>query len=209
VANNVPLNEGSNTINVVATDLAGSFSNATVTVRLDQTPPSIKITSPANGSQITSSFVNVNGTISGNDIQSITVNGIAAIITANNFVAANLRLSEGVNTIRARARDSANNTQESSVQVTLDTEGPRIAITKPVDGSFSTANSTEVAGFVFDVTAPAVTVNGTSVPVAGDGSFSTTVALIEGNNLITIVAHDALNNQVSSQVSVIKDSQSP
>ena len=62
-----------------------------------------------------------------------------------------------------------------------------VEITSPEDGAELTESTVTVSGTVSDPAA-AVTVNSASVTVAADGSFSTEVTLVEGENIITAAA---------------------
>jgi RHS repeat-associated protein len=201
------LNEGNNTIQVVATDLAGNTDQQSINVTLDSSAPGITITSPANGAIVTGDLIDVTGTAT--DATSVTVNGVAATLSENNFTATNLRISSGLNTIRAVAIDSAGNSQETSIQVTLDIDGPSITFTQPIDGSITTENSTNVSGFVFDLTGATLTINSANIPLQPDGSFQTTIPLNEGDNPITAVAQDQNGNSETAQINIIRDSTPP
>jgi len=81
--------------------------------------------------------------------------------------------------------------------VIRDVNGPAMSWT-PADrtGFFAPSTSVPVTGTLTDeyVAIGALEVNGVAVPVAADGTFSTTVDLTEGENAITVVATDALGN---------------
>ncbi|HEY5870503.1 MAG TPA: Ig-like domain-containing protein [Candidatus Tectomicrobia bacterium] len=79
-----------------ATDHAGNSSTVSTTVNLDTTPPSVDITSPANGSTLHTSETTVIGTVSDilSGVANVTCNGKAASVSGSTFVCA-LSLSEG------------------------------------------------------------------------------------------------------------------
>jgi RHS repeat-associated protein len=203
------LQNGSNNLVVVATDLAGNTAQDSITVTLDQTPPGIAINNPQNGAVLIDNLIDVIGTVSGSDIDSVTVNGIAAALSGDDFSAHNVLLSSGLNTIHAIATDQAGNTQEATIQVTLDIEGPSITFTHPVNNSVTTADSTVVSGFVFDLTAATLTINGVNVTLQPDGSFQTTISLNEGVNAIIAVATDQNGNSKTAQIHITRDSTPP
>lgn len=207
--NNLHLSEGDNTITVVATDLAGNTDTKSVACRLDQTAPGVAILSPANGATLTDSLITVTGTVSGTDIRDVRVNGVPALLSGSAFTASNIRLSENTNTLRAIVTDTAGNSAEASVVITRDSSGPKIALTKPVDESITTQSSTPVSGYIMDTTPVTLKVNNAQVAVNQDGSFSTTVNLAEGANLISIVAMDQPGNESTAAVSVTRDSTGP
>jgi outer membrane protein assembly factor BamB len=108
-----------------------------------------------------------------------------------------VELVEGPNGFTAVASNFAGDSLPSDeVVVVRDTTGPVLDWT-PVDGAGFFEPSITAAGTALDAHAPPVTllVNGAAVPVAGDGSWSTTVGLVEGANVITVSATDALGNE--------------
>ena len=121
----VPLVEGTNTLTAVAQNTAGTTSTATVQVTLDTTPPHLTIESPAENLSTTDTSVTVSGTV--NDIvvgtvnsqqAQVTVNGVPAQVANRSFVAANVPLALGPNTIQAIATDRSGNSATTSVHVT-------------------------------------------------------------------------------------------
>jgi len=68
-------------------------------------------------------------------------------------------------------------------------------------------DSAEVAGWT-DADAE-LTVNGISVAVMPDGSFSDTVALAEGDNVIVVEATDGVGNQAYTEFAVVLDTTAP
>jgi len=121
--------------------------------------PSLTIptSSPSNGETITRPDVTVKGAIinsTGNET-GVTVNGIAATVYGNQFIANHVPLVDGANTITITATDTAGNTATTSITVTAVTTGNYIRLTSNIesgitplevtlriDGSFSITNST-------------------------------------------------------------------
>jgi hypothetical protein len=124
----ISLKEGSNTITCVATDAAGNAGTASITVSLDTAPPRVTIDSPRNEATLTASPITVTGMV--NDIVMGTVNSEEARVTCNGvnaqvanraFVAANVPLNPGANSITCTGIDRAGNVDTARVTVTLDT----------------------------------------------------------------------------------------
>jgi hypothetical protein len=83
---------------------------------LDTTPPTLTITSPADGTIVTTSSIIVTGTASDESgIANVTVNGILAAGTTS--WSANLTLTEGENMITVVATDTAGNIATQTVTV--------------------------------------------------------------------------------------------
>ncbi|MFQ5804546.1 MAG: Ig-like domain-containing protein, partial [Candidatus Methylomirabilales bacterium] len=119
--------EGANqAITGTATDLAGNSATVSLPVNLDKTPPSVSITSPADGITLTTSLVTVTGTITDplSGVASVTCNGTTASLAESTFTC-DLSLTEGANPILVQATDLAGNTGSSSLTVTF---GPQVVL---------------------------------------------------------------------------------
>ncbi|MFA5877679.1 MAG: hypothetical protein WC880_04975 [Candidatus Paceibacterota bacterium] len=81
---------------------------------------------------------------------------------------------------------------------TKDTIPPALSITQPADGSVTDKPATTVVGTT-ESTAK-LTVNGQSVTVGGDGSFSNAVTLVSGKNTISTSAIDVAGNKTDKVV---------
>lgn len=121
----VPLNEGPNTVNAVATNSNGSISTANLLVTLDTTAPKVEIYSPAANGSTAGETVTVSGLV--NDIvvgtvnpqqATVTVNGIAAEVLNRSFIARNVPLQVGANNVQAVATDRAGNRATTTIAVT-------------------------------------------------------------------------------------------
>lgn len=121
----VPLNEGPNTLTAVAANSNGTSSTASILVTLDTTPPRIQIYTPTNNGITTDASVTVTGLV--NDIvvgtvnpqqAAVTVNGVTAQVLNRSFIANNVPLVMGSNTIRAVTADRAGNSATATAAVT-------------------------------------------------------------------------------------------
>lgn len=120
----VALQEGSNTI--IARAVKGTEeTTATISVSLDMTPPYITVESPLDGAVVTSKFIAVSGLI--NDIvrgtvsagqANVTVNGKAATVANRTYLAENVELLTGVNTLTIQGSDQVGNTSTVHSKVT-------------------------------------------------------------------------------------------
>jgi hypothetical protein len=171
------LTEGENTITRSFTDAAGNIGTASVLVTLDTQVPIVAITTPVNGMITNQSELAVGWT----------VDGVAQTteLTAS--------ITEGENTITRSYTDAAGNIGTASVQVTLDTQVPVVAITSPVNGTVT--NQSEIA--------VAWTVDGVAQ------TTELTASLTEGENTITRSYTDAAGNIGTASVHVTLDTQVP
>lgn len=202
----VPLAEGRNVLTAVARDAAGNQAQATVNVTRDRTPPVVAITAPLDGAVIGTPSVRVRGTVD-DRAATVTVNGLPAVVLANGTFAVDLPLGEGQNVITATARDALGNEAQARVTVLRDNGAPVVVIEAPVEGFVTNAPVVEVTGTVDDPAA-SVEVSGVAAVVAG-GRFSATVALAEGENVLVATARDAVGNEGTDQVTVLRDLRPP
>ncbi len=171
------------------------------------TPPVLTVQQPAQGAITNAEQLTVSGTFSDDEQTAITVNGVNAAITGNNF-SASVPLVEGQNTLLIVATDASNNSTEVSRIVTRDTTVPTIAISEPGDGAFTKNTEATVTGTYNDATATTITVNGTAATLSGS-AFSAVVAVAEGPNTLTIKATDAAGNNSEVTRSIIRDTVLP
>ncbi len=118
--------EGANqTISGTAKDVAGNAASTSISLNIDLTPPVITITSPIDGTVVTSSNLIVAGTVSDalSGVADVACNGVDATITGSN-TSCNLALSVGTNAIQVQAFDLAGNTATATVNVTYNLSPP-------------------------------------------------------------------------------------
>lgn len=218
----VALAAGSNTITVTARDAAGNTSTDSVTVTYtpsDTTPPAVAITTPPNPTFSTSTTpLAVSGTASD-------AVGVASVSWANAATggsgtasgttawSASIPLASGTNAITVTARDAAGNAATDSVTVTYtppagDTTPPTLSITSPTNGTAWTATSSPltVAGTASD-NAGLSTVTwsnsaGGSGTAGGTTSWSVTIPLSAGVQIISITAYDTSGNTRTDTLTV-------
>jgi parallel beta-helix repeat protein len=181
------LPEGNNSITVKAVDAAGNFRSITILVRVDTTPPTIKVTSPANDYLTNNPTITITGETDGDAIY---VGGEKASLTAGIFQKT-LQLVEGLNIIGFRGLDILGNEATGTISVTLDTQPPLLVVIHPPVG-FVTNNANLVVTGVTEFGAN-VTLNELPALVQ-NGMFNSTVLLQSGQNIITVKAIDRAGN---------------
>jgi hypothetical protein len=104
--NNLPLNSGTNSVTIIATDAAGNAS----TNNLNVIESAVNLTiNPIASSQLNRTNAIVTGTI-GDTSQKIKVNGVAATVSGNNWAATNVPVSpNGMAGLNVQVTDSGNN----------------------------------------------------------------------------------------------------
>jgi hypothetical protein len=201
----VPLAEGPNILTATATSASGSVGSGSITVTLDTTPPHVTITSPTDQFVTTDSSIsvagNVNDTVVGtvNSQQAqVKVNGIAAQVANRTFLATNVPLNMGSNTIQAVAVDRAGN--PATTQITIIRQAPQPGQIQLISGNNQTAGigTTLSAPLVISLTDPsgnpaankpvifAVTQNNGMLTVAGGTPAATIMANTNAEGQATV-----------------------
>ena len=187
----------------MATDRAGNTTTLDVHVHLDETPPGITITSPANGTTLKTAVMTVTGTVSDalSSVASVTCNGTVAAVSNTAFTCT-VSLSEGANTIQVQAADSAGNVGTASLAVTVDTISPHVTTETPSNNAVLFDPQVRVSGTVDDQTAH-VSVNGQAAPVS-NGQWEVTLPLALDATTIMVLATDDVGNAGQQSIQVTR-----
>ncbi len=113
------------------------------------------------------------------------------------FSVPSLRVSDGLNTISAKATDEKQNMSDLSnvLTITIKRSPPALEVNSPAPNTTITGdqNKVDVSGKAEEQSS--ITVNDRFVVVHNDGSFSYSYPLNEGDNVLKIIATDAAGNQ--------------
>ena len=203
------LPEGTNTITARVRDTAGNEATATSAFIVDVTKPVVAIAQPAAGAYTSAQTVDVTGTITDASPATVTVNGVAAVVTGSMFTAAGLPLGSGPGvSFLVVATDAAGNTGERSVSVTVDRANPVVQIQTPSAGKYFQSGSLVVTGTVADDSTTEVSVNGVPATVGG-GTFTATLQTADGRLDLLVIARDAASNIGEAASFVVIDSVAP
>ena len=153
------LSDGQHTVTVYAYDYDGNKSNvASVTFKIDTTPPTLNVTAPADNLIVNSSKVTVTGTT--NDALSSPVtltvkvnSGTATAVTvgADGSFSKEVTLTEGENTITVTATDAAGKVTTVIRTVKLDTGAPVFGSVEITPNPTETGVSYKISVEVTDV----------------------------------------------------------
>jgi uncharacterized protein YfaP (DUF2135 family) len=205
----VTLNEGDNTITITATNPAGKTIKVTRKIKCkkakDTTPPEILITEPIDGAILNQQNIVVSGTTE-KDAE-VTVNGILTPVNVDGSFKQNITLVEGKNTITVVAKDEAGNISTKSLNITLDTTPPLLSITSPSEKFVTNQNLIQISGVTEQ--GASVSIAGVEVSVNSDGTFSKSIPLKEGVNVIKIEARDKSGNAAFTSIEGILDTIPP
>ncbi|MGB9667261.1 MAG: stalk domain-containing protein, partial [Candidatus Cryosericum sp.] len=193
------LPDGNVTLTYYARDRQGNQEDAqTFTAKVDATPPTATIVSPAQGATVGTSPVTIVGKVAPG--MQVNVAGTPVTVSPTGDFSTAVALKEGPQTITITVTSVSGNIGQTQLAITLDTTPPVLTITKPVMYSTVLTSICEVTG----KTEPGavVKVAGSAVTVNADGTFSSNVMLKEGDNLIEITATDAVGNQRKTAIPV-------
>ena len=216
---------GSHTLTATARDGAGNTSVSTITLTVDNSPPTASLTSPTNGSFVKGT-INVNASAS--DTTGVTsvqfkLDGanLGAADTAAPYTTTwntTTATNGSSHTLTAVASDAAGNTTTATtVTVTVDNAAPTAAVTAPAANSFIGGTAVSVSGTATDnigVTSVQFKLDGVNLGAADTTSpysvnWDTTTAT-NGSHSLTAVSSDAAGNTTtSSTVSVTVDNAAP
>jgi len=205
--------DGTYTVSVVATDEVGWQNDpVTASFTIDQTPPALTFTSHADNAVVSTPTVVVGG---GADdaitvVRTVDVNGTPATVDlgAKTFVSEPVPLVEGQNTITATGTDKAGNVGTAQLHLELDTRAPEITVTAPAANACLDATTLTVTGTVSDPRVQSVKVNEVAATITGD-TWTSSVPVLEGSQLLTVVAADTLGHLTTIARTVLIDRTTP
>ena len=211
------LQEGPNTITVLAADRAENSGSASVSVTLDSMPPAAPVISqPATPTKIqpitltgTAEPLSVVTLYTGTVPGTTTVLGSVTADSQGSFSLPGVALAEGENGFSALCSDTAGNTSPFSLPVTvlLDTRAPVITVGSPANNSFSSVKEITLTGSLDEPAS--LLINGAAATVNENLTFSQVVSLQGGTNTIMLSAADPAGNSASLEWFVQLDTTPP
>lgn len=203
----VTLKSGENLISVSTSNDEGSTSVSVKAIyepKEEEGAPSLTVTEPGDGANVSTSNVSVAGKAEGAD--SVKINGNETTVSPDGSFKGTVALNEGENTITVSASNDAGSTSQSfkvTYSAATGTTLPMVVVVQPADGSTVMESSVSVEGTAKDATN--VTVNGVTAALGSDGSFKASVTLVEGANTVNIMA----SNSTGSASASVKVTYSP
>ena len=210
---------GPHALRAEAADGAGTLATSAITVTVDNQPPTVTVTAPAD--QATVSGAALASAIAADNLTvarvTFYVDGVerAAVVTAPyQFSWDTTADASGPHTLRAEAADGAGATASSTVAVTVDNDPPTVAITAPM-------HQGTVSGALLATATAADNVSLISVKFFVDGALRATVTtapytfnwntVLEtgGPHTLRAEATDGAGATASSEVAVAVDNQPP
>lgn len=204
--------DGENIIEMVAVDNNNKETVVTQRVFFDVDAPYLNVTAPADNSTTVDSSLNITGTVDGLCAVDVIVNGqqtYTATIDGQNFTAAGVQLSPGMNTIEVVAEDANGNLSSVKRSVYSDMQGLTLQVSTPSEDSFVYVDNTiqgTVGGFQGNV-AVTLGVNGqTYNPLVTSGAFQQSFKLpaLRGLYTVDVTATDDAGHTSSVQRNLVK-----
>jgi len=188
------LAEGSNLIELLATDPAGNVTTVVREVILVTQPPEITISAPVNDQWTNENLVTISGAVPVG--ASLKVNGQEATVAEDGKFEREVILQEGDNTLRIEATDDVGNVTTQEIIIHRKTTPPNLELNIEEGATFQ---QSEIQ--IIGKTDPgaAVLVGGQAVAVNSLGEFQTTLNLLTGENLLEVVAQDQAGNVTQRQ----------
>lgn len=168
-----------------------------VVVGADTIAPELTVDKPV--SPTNKPTVTITGMATDNaGVPMVMVNGVEATVGADGKFSAEVTLKEGENEIVVVAKDKSGNKTEKMVKVVLDTIPPEVTVIPPAGPLTST--KVKLTGYV--ETGAKVMVNNKPAVVATD-DWEVELTLDYGENLVTVVATDAVGNEKKVETTVV------
>ncbi|MCY3550032.1 MAG: caspase family protein [Candidatus Poribacteria bacterium] len=184
----------------------------------DIIPPDIVIHLPIErivNSTVRQILVKVNVT-DDSRIDEVWINKLQAMVLETGEFRATISLNHGKNEIRVTATDAYGNmgTHQfiiKKIEKTDDLTLPQIAIRSPTSDHvrLATEQFTIQGNVTDDKGVNEIRVNGTETMFSVDGTFTKTVQLLEGENLIRVTAIDTSGNINTNQFTIVRDTTGP
>lgn len=189
-------------------DLAGNISaRAGASITLDTTGPSFSGFAPVDGFWSSRADIALNGSVTDAiaGVSSLTVNGTPVAISGNSF-SKPVTLTPGSNAFVLVASDVLGNQSRTEISYNLDNILPNLVVSTLPDGSYTSDATLNVSGNASDADGiQAVLVGADTVPTTPQGNFSSSVTLVNGENLVEVTAIDNAGNQARETRKIILD----
>ncbi len=187
VGDEIVIPDGTHTLYYYAIDHDGNKENVinSVKFKVDTTPPILVITSPTKSS-VSGSTVKIMGKAEQNDL--VQINGSNAGVKDDGTFELIVN-GNGKTTFKVIALDQAGNSSEKDITITFNSQPaqpPNLTIISPQNGTVVYQSSVIITG----KTDPGaeITINKNPTQVSDDGSFTATINIVSGENIIDVVA---------------------
>jgi len=207
------LDEGLNSIRVVARDMAGNVGTDDVEVIVDNTAPRVLI-SCLEGDELRGTAT-LKFSASDENLATILLqidDEVFDVTDMESYEWNTSGFSDGIHVVKITAIDEAANANSTSTSILVDNTEPKLALFNPPDGAV-VGGFLDVQFTVLDLTPVGVIYildDDVAIDVTGKSGFSVNTADLEdGPHLISFVLTDALGNSVENSTRIIVDNTLP
>ncbi|OQY44177.1 MAG: hypothetical protein B6242_13245 [Anaerolineaceae bacterium 4572_78] len=183
------LTEGSNILEIIASDPAGNSTRTTHEVTLVTQAPELVLNEPYNDAWLNDAVLDISGVAP--NAESVTINNQPVNLQEDGTFQHEYILQEGDNTLRIQATNDVGNVTTLSRLVHLKSTAPAIKLSLDEGAEFQ-QSQVRLTGRT-DV-GSTILVNNQVVAVSTLGEFQTTLNLANGANLVTIESRDIAGN---------------
>ncbi len=207
--------DGLHSLELVARDDAGNEARQELRLRLDTTPPRLRVLSPG-AAPISSAAVTLQGVVEAGDLDRLMVDGRPVVPSEDGTFDTLVEFeSEGAVEVVLEAHDRAGNHARLTWRVTYDATAPTLILDTPKDGALTRATHVTLRGRASDANLQRevrIHSAGPTVEVAkidSDGRFALEVSLPEGHSTLEVECRDQAGHSTRERRSVVRDSRAP
>ncbi|MHA1616838.1 MAG: Ig-like domain-containing protein [Candidatus Njordarchaeales archaeon] len=208
------LSEGEHVVRIIGYDKAMNRNEIKIVFIIDTVEPEIDIVTPANGTYLNASRVEIEWRLTEQNLKNITIamnDTVIVTITDENVTSYTIELSDGIYEITLVAYDRAGNQDIAQVIVYIDTKAPSLDILTPINSSYYNASTIRIEWVCKDSLSGLkevwLRIDGEAW-ILLDGNISLS-GLSDGSHFLEIIAIDKAGNRVTKHVIFFIDTEIP
>ena len=217
--NTTLFSDGVHTVKLSVYDLAGNEAETFITLTIDNTPPTVHITSPANNTYLKGTAeINFTFSRANLDRATLSLGGQAIDATGSSYYSWNTTTTgDGKYLLILTVSDRAGNIQTSEITVTVDNTLPVGEISSPLNSTTHIIRSIDdivFYGYDTNLVNMRLYIDGISVPQTWNTSGThdhpwDTSTVSDGLHTITLTVYDKAGNQFTTSIKVNVDNTPP
>ncbi len=202
------MDDGIHSVEASIMDQAGNTFTESWTFLIDSGLPSLNVKTPETNTEYTTDdHYEISGLIETDATLDIFGVEVEHVNVANGEFSAYVILEDGKNMITISAIDLAGNKAEVRRTIVLDLNMPVFEGFVSEEGSRTNKDKITITGEVDE--SGYMTINGKEITVNSDGSFSTVVDLLEGENVLHLLFMDMAGNTIDDWLNITLDKTMP
>lgn len=201
----ITLTEGSNPIEVVATDSVGNSSTVTLSVTLDTGAPVIRVLE--SGVELVDGALFDRPATPVVEVTDATAVATEILLDGAPFVSGTTITAEGEHELSVTATDEADNAASLMVSFSIDATPPAYLSVEPPASTVLAAAEVTLTGRVRGATS--VTVDGAPASLVGEDFTAGPFPLVEGERVFELRAVDAAGHETVQTHAIVRDSTAP